>query len=291
MIVPAARRFVRALAALSLFGAGWLLGQARPGDGRTEVAGPDPQARVAVELTRASPGSHERIRQLALDPVRQTVPPPSAAKHVPPREIARRALASTVFLRGGNVYGAGVLLDDRGHVLTCDHVIDGLKNVQAWFDGDPTPIPVKIVARDHDADLALLTLGKPHPRGAAKTASIADVAMGDEVFAMGAPRKMTFSMSHGIVSYVGRSFDGTFYVQTDLAANPGSSGGPIMNDRGDLIGVSSFILRGSQGLTFAVPIDYAYKSFSAELGEKRDSSRFDKWLESRKAKPDTRQTG
>lgn len=239
---------------------------------------------VAVELTRVAPtGSQESVKHLSLEAGRQARAAAEAGKHLSPREIANRALEWTVFLRGGNVYGAGVVLDAQGHVLTCDHVIDGLQHVDAYFDGDPTPIPVTIVARAGDVDLALLKLPRHATSATVVRASIADVAMGDEVFAIGAPRKMTFSMSHGIVSYVGRSFDGTFYVQTDLTANSGSSGGPVMNDRGELIGVSSFILRGSQGLTFAVPIDYAYKRFAAELGVPADTAGFDHWLESREA--------
>lgn len=244
---------------------------------------------VTVELTRAAPAaSQESVKHLSLEAARQAKAAAEARTHLSAREIANRALEWTVFLRGGNVYGAGVLLDAQGHVLTCDHVIDGLEHAEASFDGDSTPIPVTIVARAGDLDLALLKLSKPVRSAPALRASIADVSMGDEVFAMGAPRKMTFSLSHGIVSYVGRSFDGTLYVQTDLSANSGSSGGPIMNDRGQLIGVSSFILRGSQGLTFAVPIDYAYKRFAAELGVRADTSRFDRWVESRQSDRDTK---
>jgi S1-C subfamily serine protease len=89
---------------------------------------------------------------------------------------------------------------------------------------------------------------------------------------------MSFSLGRGVVSYVGRSFDGTFYVQTDLAANPGSSGGPVLDAKGELIGVSSFVLRGGQGLSFAVPVDYAYTRFANVLGAPRDEARFARWL-------------
>lgn len=200
------------------------------------------------------------------------------------RAVADRALASTVFLHGGSVYGAGVVLDAAGHVLTCDHVIDGLDHVDAFFDGDPTAIPVKVVARAKEVDLALLQLvgGLPAHRAPLRSASVAELGMGDTLYAMGAPRKMRFSLSRGIVSYVGRQFDGTYYVQTDLAANGGSSGGPVMNERGELVGVSSFIFHNSEGLTFAVPIDYAYARFGAELGATaRDPHRFQKWLDAR----------
>lgn len=211
-------------------------------------------------------------------------PMPTAPAEPSGRAIASRALASTVYLHGGSVYGAGVVLDEAGHVLTCDHVIDGLDRVDAYFDDDATPIPVKIVARAKDVDLALLELtgGLPPHHAPLRAASVAELAMGDTVYAMGAPRKMRFSLSHGIVSYVGRPFDGTYYLQTDLSANGGSSGGPVMNERGELVGVSSFIFHNSEGLTFAVPIDYAYERFAAALGgPARDGRRFHEWLDAR----------
>ncbi|HEY1959307.1 MAG TPA: trypsin-like peptidase domain-containing protein [Polyangiaceae bacterium] len=216
-------------------------------------------------------------------PVASAAPQPIASAALSPRAIAARALASTVYLHGGSVYGAGVLLDDAGHVLTCDHVIDGLDRIDASFDGDPNPIPVRVVARASDVDLALLELERPVPahRAPIAAASVADLAMGDNLWAMGAPRKMRFSLSHGIVSYTGRSFDGTYYVQTDLAANGGSSGGPVMNEHGRLVGLSSFIFHNSEGLTFAVPIDYAFERFAPELGRgaARDGRRFHEWLD------------
>jgi len=105
---------------------------------------------------------------------------------------------------------------------------------------------------------------------------------------MGAPRKMTFSLSRGVVSYVGRSFDGTQHIQTDISANSGSSGGPLLSSRGELVGISSFILRGSQGLAFAIPIDYAYRRFPVLRGGP-DGKRFDRWLASRSGPDVSRQ--
>ena len=64
---------------------------------------------------------------------------------------------------------------------------------------------------------------------------------------------MNFTVSRGMVSYVGRRIDGNYYLQSDLATNDGNSGGPVVNDRGEVIAVMTFILRDSQGLAFAVP--------------------------------------
>ncbi len=280
-----ARRLL-ALSALALFGSGvctgWALSRAKRAaePARRQSSGTP----IPIEWTRGSPERPgHSIKRLAPTAHPQSSAPASSPR-LSTRSIARRALAATVFLRGGNVYGAGVLIDRKGHVLTCEHVIDGLKHIRAWFHGESKPIAVKVVARDHRADLALLSLAQIPAHAPVALASITDVAMGDTVFSMGAPMKMTFSMSQGIVSYVGRSFDGTAFIQTDLPASGGSSGGPVLDERGELVGVTLFVLRGGQELTFAVPIDYALKSFASELGIRRDSRRFDQWLQS--SKPD-----
>jgi S1-C subfamily serine protease len=183
-------------------------------------------------------------------------------------ELARRAVGFTVFVRGGNVYGAGMLLDRAGHVLTCHHVIEGLDRISVSFSDGET-FTATVLDSDAELDLALLRIA---PVRASKfvPASVTSVDLGDDVFAIGAPRKMAFSLSRGMASFIGRPFGSVYYLQTDLAMNAGSSGGPVMNEDGDVIAISSFVLRNSEGLAFALPIDYAYR-------------RFRKWLPTPKA--------
>jgi S1-C subfamily serine protease len=178
-------------------------------------------------------------------------------------QIVREALGSTVFVRGGRVYGAGVLLDARGHVLTCQHVIAGLDQIVVSFS-DGASFDATVVESDPKLDLALLRIATDRVP-AVEPAAVTSVKLGDDVFAFGAPRKMAFSLSRGMVSYVGRAFDGVYYLQTDLAMNGGSSGGPVLNDRGQVVALSSFVLRDSEGLAFALPIEYAYRRFAAHL--------------------------
>jgi serine protease Do len=147
--------------------------------------------------------------------------------------------------------------------------------------------PAQIRDRDAELDLAVLELAQPglkQGQHAAELASAMSVEMGDPVFAMGAPRKMTFSLARGIVSYVGRPYDQVYFLQTDIATNSGSSGGPVLDDRGRVIGISSFILRDSQGLAFALPIDYAYKRFTKFFANALDTTGFDSWLAQRTAR-------
>jgi len=99
--------------------------------------------------------------------------------------------------------------------------------------------------------------GERAPLGAA-----APVAVGDEVLAVGSPRKMYFSVSRGMVSFPNRYLDGVEYIQTDLPINAGNSGGPLVDREGHLVGIVSFILRDSQGISFALPIERALARFA-----------------------------
>jgi S1-C subfamily serine protease len=256
---------------MAVFGIGVLTGviAARPAQPKPQTPQPE---RVLIQPT----GPAEAITAKTIDPAASGPQTRGDA-----RQVAKKALGFSVYIRGGPVYGAGVVIDAKGHVLTCDHVIDGLDKVEVSFHDDPKSYRAKVLDRDKKLDLALLRIDVPAP-AVADVASIMDLSMGDEVFGMGSPRKMGFSLSRGVVSYVGRSFDGTFYVQTDLSANSGSSGGPILNERGDLIGISSFILRGSQGLSFAVPVDYALVRFRDKLGIARDTGAFERWVKARR---------
>lgn len=224
------------------------------------------------------------------------VPPPAAEVQpvvevsdgaaLPPREIARRASGYTVFVRSGAAYGAGILFDDAGHVVTCNHVILDEGNVGIRFEGAASDVSAKLVERDAELDLALLVIeGEIPPSATPATAYGFDgldaLQRGDEVYAMGSPRKMRFSFHRGIVSFIGRPFEEVFFLQTDLAMNPGSSGGPILNDQGELIGIAAFILRDGQGLSFALPIDYALRRFSALATDGARQQRvalFESWL-------------
>jgi S1-C subfamily serine protease len=191
--------------------------------------------------------------------------PGRSPARISPAAIAERALASTLFIRVGSTYGSGILLAPSGLVLTCAHVIDDDSPIEVEFDNGAM-VMAKPIDRDAKLDLALLQISA-QPAPALRIGSIANVSIGDEVFTMGAPRRMAFSLHRGMVSFVGRDFDGVRYLQTDLPANAGNSGGPVINDRGEIIAIMSFILRESEGIAFALPIDYALERFGARLGE------------------------
>jgi len=179
--------------------------------------------------------------------------------------VAGRAQSWTAAIRADQNYGAGVVVDRSGLVLTNLHVIDATHSITVTpFGGEP--VVARLVDSDAALDLALLALPGP-AKHAAALGSASSLAAGDEVLAVGSPRKMYFSVSRGLVSFPSRSLDGVDYIQTDLPINVGNSGGPLVDREGRVVGVVSFILKDSQGLSFALPIDRAVRRFAKYLGE------------------------
>jgi serine protease Do len=168
-------------------------------------------------------------------------------------------------VRADHSYGAGVVLDGAGLVLTNLHVVEGARSISVTpFGAEVTP--AELLDSDGELDIALLRLPVATPNSAALGSARA-LGVGDEVLAVGSPRKMYFSVSRGMVSFPNRFLDGVEYIQTDLPINVGNSGGPLVDREGRVIGVVSFILRDSQGISFALPIDRAVTRFAKHLKE------------------------
>jgi len=238
----------------------------------TRVSGAGP-----LDRTSGVTGTLGATRPLVVVPEAPVVKPAmEPLQKLTSQQVAKKALEWSASIRGDCVYGAGIVVDRRGYVLTNHHVIQGLDKVRVQFT-DTAELPAKIVAVDKTLDLALLKVDIERPI-AAPAGDFLSAQVGDDVYAVGSPRKMNFTVSRGMVSYVGRRIDGNYYVQSDLATNDGNSGGPVVNDRGEVIGVMTFILRDSQGLAFAVPISYAYERFADILADDRlDLTRFKTW--------------
>jgi S1-C subfamily serine protease len=165
--------------------------------------------------------------------------------------------------------GTGVVIVDKGVILTSLHVVAGAKRIQVvFFDGLESPATVTGM-RPED-DLAVLQAEKiPDDLMAATMRSTADLSVGDEVVAVGFPFGIGPSATAGIVSGLRREFlspEGkrllTNLIQFDAAANPGSSGGALVTARGEVVGIVTAILNPTQqrffvGIGFAVPIENA----------------------------------
>lgn len=169
---------------------------------------------------------------------------------------------------GGNVGGgSGFVLDENGYILTNQHVVDGAERILVQFSTG-TRTEATVVGEDASTDIALLQAQNidelEEPLTPLTLGDSEAVQPGDPVIAIGNPLNVGISVTTGIVSGIGRAIqapndftiDGA--IQTDAAVNPGNSGGPLLDERGVVVGVNSQIISDTgsfQGVGFAVPIN------------------------------------
>ena len=188
---------------------------------------------------------------------------PIEALHGDPVAAVAGALRIAVMIEGDGVYGAGIFLDPaRGIVMTNQHVVQDMHIPRvATYDGRTATAAV--IAVDQARDLAILSVPdlKTPDLPAPRLGDAMHLQPGEEVFAVGMPRKLPFTVSRGVVSYVGRLVDGERYLQMDMNINDGNSGGPVVAQNGDIVGMMSFIYRRAQGLSFALPTSEITRAF------------------------------
>ena len=172
--------------------------------------------------------------------------------------------------------GSGVILTPDGYVITNNHVVSNAQHVRvqlAWAppeSGNPEHsimrqrgkiLEAKVVGVDRESDLAVLKIDAGMALPSLKLADSEKLRQGQVVMAFGNPLGLNNSVSIGVVSSIGRQIrpdDPMIYIQTDAPINPGSSGGPLINTEGQVVGIDTFILSqsgGSEGLGFAIPSD------------------------------------
>jgi serine protease Do len=163
--------------------------------------------------------------------------------------------------------GSGFVIDKAGLILTNNHVVEGATKitVQLYGDDDARELDAKVIGRDPLTDSALIELLEK-PRETLPEAKFGDsdqMQPGDWVMAIGNPFGLDHTVTVGVISAFGRQFDvaegrSVYMLQTDAAINPGNSGGPLLNLRGEVVGINTAILssRASNlGIGFAVPIN------------------------------------
>jgi S1-C subfamily serine protease len=160
--------------------------------------------------------------------------------------------------------GSGFVWDTQGHVVTNYHVIQGATAARVMLS-DHSVWPAKLVGTSPRNDIAVLRIDTPvADLTAIVVGSSHDLAVGQQVFAIGSPFGLDYTLSTGVISGLGREIESLVGVpiqgaiQTDAAINPGNSGGPLLDSSGRLIGMNTSILspsRVSAGIGFAVPID------------------------------------
>ena len=157
--------------------------------------------------------------------------------------------------------GSGFVVDPGGYIVTNHHVIDGARSIEVTLN-DGRKLPAKLVGSDAETDIALIKVdatGLPAiPLGRSSALRVAEPVM-----AIGNPFGLDHTVTVGIISGTGRVIGAGRYddfLQTDAAINPGNSGGPLINTRGEAVGIATAIASrsgGFQGVGFAIPIDLA----------------------------------
>jgi serine protease Do len=206
----------------------------------------------------------------------------SAMPEISVKEAVERFGEGVVLVKCPSKLGSGFIITDEGHIVTNAHVVQGETEVTVTvYRKDEGQIEkktfqkVKILSVNPYVDLALLQIDATELGGEKLTkvffGSPDDVKQGQAVFAVGAPEGLERSVSEGIVSTTNRENKGMVYIQTTAQVNPGNSGGPLFNRRGEVIGVVAWKLLFSEGLNFAIPINYV-----EQFLDNRDAFAFDR---------------
>ncbi len=187
--------------------------------------------------------------------------------------------------RGGKkeriqVFGSGAIISPDGYIVTNNHVVEKATEIKCVLS-DKEEIPATTIGLDPETDLAVikLDLSARKSKSPLPTATFADARLvreGDLVMAMGAPHGLERSISRGIISSTQRVFDFAPYnlfFQTDAAINPGNSGGPLVNERGEIVGINSRGMRGAENLGFAIPCDVVKEVVDTLIAESKKGAK------------------
>lgn len=172
----------------------------------------------------------------------------------------------------GQGSGSGIVINADGTILTNHHVIDGADSLEVKF-ADGTTVSGTVVGQDPGNDLAIVHAGLgTYTPAVATLGNSSELRVGDPVLAIGEPFQLEGTLTQGIVSALARTFSPggntrpiRNMIQTDTAVNPGNSGGPLINCRGQIIGINTLLENPTGdnvnvGIAFAVPIDTAKRS-------------------------------
>jgi putative serine protease PepD len=164
--------------------------------------------------------------------------------------------------------GSGFVIDEKGLILTNNHVVENAESLEVTLP-DKSKVPAKLVGRDPYNDLAVIRADVPRDKlTPLRLGDSSQLQVGQMAIAIGNPFGLDRTVTRGVVSAVGRSLKSDTgrqirnVIQTDAAINPGNSGGPLLNSRGEVIGVNTAIFTpsgGSVGIGFAVPVNTVKK--------------------------------
>jgi serine protease Do len=177
-----------------------------------------------------------------------------------------------------NGMGTGIVLDQRGYILTNFHVVDDVHSLRIRLY-DNTSYTARVLVVDKEADLALIKIEPSKPLQVIPFGTSSDLMIGESVIAIGNAYGYEHSVTDGRVSFKGRDvtlnkdmgYKGL--IQTSAPINPGNSGGPLLNVMGEVVGVNVAIRAGAQNIGFALPVDFVIGRAAELLGRKRGGLR------------------
>lgn len=166
--------------------------------------------------------------------------------------------------------GSGVIIDPNGYIMTNFHVVERAQRIQVKLHDDAKLYEAKLVGADSEIDLAIIRIEAGRALPAARIGNSDAVQVGEWAIAIGAPFGLETTVTSGIISARGRDLGDPRhqlqrFLQTDAAINPGNSGGPLLNIRGEVIGINSVIATesgGYEGIGFALPINIAASAYN-----------------------------
>jgi serine protease Do len=204
---------------------------------------------------------------------RPPMPGPSPfGREDPFEEFFRRFFGDQPPLGQQRSLGSGFIISEDGYIITNNHVIDDADKITVRLS-DKEEYKAKVIGSDERTDIALIKINANHSLPTVPLGKSADLQIGDWVIAIGNPFGLEETVTAGIVSAKGRVLGAGPYddfIQTDASINPGNSGGPLLNLKGEVIGINSAILSqsgGNIGIGFATPIDLA-KTIVSQLKDK-----------------------
>ncbi len=186
--------------------------------------------------------------------------------------IVDDVLRSVVSVRTNLGQGSGAIIDTKGYVVTNVHVISGASSIKVTTYSGKTYTVDTVVGYDNNADIAVLKVDALDLE-ALKFGDSSALKVGEKVIAAGNPAGLSFTVTEGIVSAFRTAQNNIDYIQTDVPINPGNSGGPLINSRGEIVGINNFKVGGFEGLGFAISSNEVKSSVSKIISDYESSQK------------------
>ena len=226
--------------------------------------------------TRLQAQEHESRRSalvIAVERARSAIVNIHGEKTLPAESYAETS-GSKPEAKRVNGMGTGVIIDERGYIITNFHVVDGVKKITVTTADRETYI-AQLVSRDARTDLAVIKIESREKLPVIEIGTSSDLMPGETVIAVGNAYGYEHTVTRGIISALHRTVqvsDAQNYedlIQTDASINPGNSGGPLLNIEGSMIGLNVAVRAGAQGIGFAIPADKVVETAAELLSTRR----------------------